>query len=118
MEESDDAKYTPHAKPIDTAQAASVSFQVDVTPVLERHCFKCHHGNEAEAGLDLTTHAGILHGGDYAGPVVIPGAPEQSPMVLHIRGIYRPKMPKDAGELTESDLHTIRMWISCGAKGE
>ena len=87
-------------------------------PLLERHCFECHRGNNAEAGLDLTTHAGILKGGDYAGPSVIPGAPDNSPVVLHIRGIYLPKMPKDAPELTERDLHTFRMWIASGARGE
>jgi hypothetical protein len=117
MDESDDASYTPHTKPIDAAQAASITFKNHVLPLLERHCFKCHHGKDAEAGLDLTTHAGILQGGDYAGPAVIPGAPDQSPIVLHIRGIYQPKMPKDAGELTESELHMIRMWIAAGAKG-
>jgi hypothetical protein len=118
VDESVNATYTPNIQPIDPAQAASVTFHKDVVPLLERHCFKCHHGEDAEAGLDLSSHAGILQGGDYAGPVVIPGAPDNSPMVLHIRGIYQPKMPKDADELTENDLHTIRMWIAVGAKGK
>ena len=51
-------------------------------------------------------------------PAVIPGDLNGSPMILHIRGIYLPKMPKDGEELSEDDLHTIRMWISAGAKGE
>lgn len=118
MEESEDAKYTPHTKPIDTAQAAAVSFMKDVVPVLERHCFKCHEGTKAKAGLDLTTHAGIMKGGDYAGACVVPGEADQSAIVMHIRGIYEPKMPKNAPELTEDELHTIRMWIASGAKGE
>ncbi|MFA6243514.1 MAG: c-type cytochrome domain-containing protein [Candidatus Hydrogenedentales bacterium] len=118
MDTASDAKYTPHTKPIDPAQAASITFKNDVLPLLERRCFKCHRGQDAEAGLDLSTHAGILKGGDYAGPAVMPGAPDNSPIVLHIRGIYLPKMPKDAEELSENDLHTIRMWVSSGAKGE
>jgi uncharacterized membrane protein len=113
-----DANYTPNILPIDPDEAMSVTFQKDIIPLLERHCVECHHGDDAEAGLDLTTHAGILKGGDYAGPSVTPGAPDNSPVVLHIRGIYLPKMPKDAAELTESELHTIRMWIASGAKGE
>ena len=116
MDESADARYTPHIKPIDAAQAASVNFKNDVLPLFERHCFKCHQGKEAKAGLDLTTYAGILKGGDYAGACIVPGEPDQSPMVMHIRGIYEPKMPKDAPELTEGELHTIRMWIAAGAK--
>ena len=116
MNESDDAIYTPHTKPIDATQAASVSFKNDVVPILERHCFKCHRGKAAEAGLNLTTHAGILKGGDYAGACVVPGEPDQSAIVMHIRGIYEPKMPKDAPELTEDELHTIRMWVAAGAK--
>ena len=113
-----DATYTPNVLPIDPAQAASIVFTKDVAPLLERHCLKCHGGQNAEAGLDLSTHAGILEGGDYAGPAVVPGAPDNSPMVLHIRGVYLPKMPKGAAELTESELHAIRVWIAAGAKGE
>ena len=117
-DESLDAIYTPNTQPIDPAQAASLKFLSDVVPLLERHCVECHRSEDPAAGLDLTTHAGILRGGDYAGPSVIPGDLNGSPIVLHIRGIYLPKMPKDADELTESDLHIIRMWISTGAKGE
>ena len=113
-----DVTYTPKVQPIDPVQAASITFQGDVAPLLERNCLKCHHSEDPAAGLDLTTHAGILQGGDYAGPAVIPGDPDGSPMVRHIRGMYLPKMPKDADELAESDLHTIRMWIAAGAKGE
>ena len=118
MDESADAKYTPHIKPIDSAQAASIGYRKDVFPLLERHCFKCHRGKDAEAGLDLTTHAGILKGGDYAGTCVVPGEPDQSPIVMHIRGIYEPKMPKNGTELSEDELHTVRMWIASGAKDE
>lgn len=110
-----DATYTPNIQPIDSAQAASVAFQRDVVPLLERHCFTCHRGEAPKAGLDLSTHAGILQGGNYAGPSVVPGDPDGSPMVRHIRGIYLPKMPKDAGELAEGELHTLRMWIAAGA---
>ena len=113
-----DANYTPNTQPIDPAEAALVSFQRDIVPLLKRHCFECHSGEDPAAGLDLTTHASVLRGGDYAGPALIPGAPDNSPIVLHIRGIYEPKMPKDGDELTEGDLHTIRMWIASGAKGE
>ncbi len=113
-----DATYTPTIQSIDPAQAALVQFQSDVAPILERHCYTCHSGENPKAGLDLATQDAILKGGDYAGPAALPGAPDQSPMVLHIRGIYEPKMPKDADELTEDELHTIRMWIASGARGE
>ncbi|MCC6489980.1 MAG: hypothetical protein IT364_21000 [Candidatus Hydrogenedentes bacterium] len=113
-----DSTYTPNVLPIDPAQAASITFTKDIVPLLERHCLKCHGGQSPEAGLNLSTHAGILKGGDYAGPAVVPGAPDSSPMVLHIRGVYLPKMPKDAAELTESELHVIRVWIAAGAKDE
>jgi uncharacterized membrane protein len=118
LDKSLDAIYSPKALDIDPAQAALVTFQKDLAPILERNCLTCHGGENPKAGLNLSTHAGILKGGDYAGPAVIPGDPDGSPMVLHIRGIYTPKMPKDAPELSEADLHTIRMWIAAGAKSE
>ncbi|MBI2435860.1 MAG: hypothetical protein HYV26_23645 [Candidatus Hydrogenedentes bacterium] len=116
VSEPANANYTPKIQLIDPAQAALVTFQADVAPLLERRCFECHSGVKPKAGLDLSTHAGILQGGDYAGPSVIPGDPDGSPMVRHLRGIYLPKMPKDAEELTEGELHTIRMWIAAGAQ--
>ncbi len=118
MDDAADAKYTPHTRSIDSGQAASMTFRKDIAPILERRCVKCHHGKDGEAGLDLSTKAGMLKGGDYAGAAVVPGVPDQSPVVLHLRGIYQPKMPKDAEELSEDELHTIRMWIFSGAKGE
>ncbi len=117
-DESLNAIYTPKTLPIDSAAAAGVSYMRDIAPLLESRCVECHGGDDAEAGLDLSSHAGILAGGDYAGPAVIPGAPDNSPMVFHIRGIYEPKMPKDGEELAEEELHAIRMWIAAGARGE
>lgn len=118
LDKSLDAIYSPKALDIDPAQAALVTFAKDLAPIIERNCLTCHGGENPKAGLNLSTHAGILKGGDYAGPAVIPGDPDGSAMVRHIRGIYTPKMPKDAPELSESELHTIRMWIAAGAKGE
>jgi hypothetical protein len=118
LEESAEALYTPNIRPIDPAQAAAITFETGIRPLLERHCVTCHSGTESKAGLNLTTHGGILAGGDYAGPAALPTNPDASPMVLHIRGIYQPKMPKDAQELSEDELHTVRMWIAAGAKGE
>lgn len=112
------AIYTPKTLPIDPGVATAVSYMRDIGPLLESRCVECHGGDKPEAGLDLSSHAGILAGGDYAGPAVIPGAPDNSPMVFHIRGIYEPKMPKERDELTEEELHAIRMWIAAGARGE
>jgi hypothetical protein len=108
--------YTPRTRPIDADQPVALDFTADVLPLLERHCTECHGTDSPESGLELSTVDGVLKGGDYAGPGVLPGDPDESPIVLHIRGIYRPKMPKDRDELSEDDLHTIRLWISAGAK--
>ena len=48
--------------------------------ILVDHCFKCHGSRKQEGGLRLDSREGILRGTD-AGPIVVPGHPEASPLV-------------------------------------
>lgn len=111
-----DAAYTPATWPIGEEEKDAISFALGVLPVLETHCTSCHSGQTAAAGLSLAGPAEILRGGAHAGPAVVPGAPDDSPLVLYIRGILRPKMPKNRPEVPEEELHVIRVWIAAGAR--
>lgn len=114
----EDDAYTPGIREIDVAEAAKVSYSIDIQPLLEERCTGCHNPGEKRGDVDLTSVESMLADHEEFGPVVLPGDPVGSPMVMHIRGIWEPKMPIGDEELTEDELHTIRMWIAAGAKDD
>ncbi len=92
------------------APAAEVDFARDVGPLLAKRCATCHDGAEKKGGLDLTTRAAALTGGD-GGPVVVLGKPDDSPVWQRIVADEMP--PKHPLSAAERDL--VRRWIAAGA---
>lgn len=98
-----------------------VSYQKDVAPILTSRCASCHvpgqPGYQA-SGFDLSSYDKLLKGTKF-GPVVLPGDPLTSTLVMLIEGRADPslKMPHgDAQPLTETEIKTIRRWVEQGAK--
>ncbi len=58
----------------------AVDFAKDIQPVLELHCLKCHSGAKPKGGLDLSTRAAAVKGGESGKPSLIAGKPGQSPI--------------------------------------
>lgn len=110
-----DDGYEPPIRPIDMGEAASVSFVRDIVPIVEIYCIHCHEGRRPDGNYDMTSHAGILGAGDRFEENIIPGAPDDSPVVQYIRGILQPQMPRGEEPVPEDELHTLRMWIAAGA---
>jgi mono/diheme cytochrome c family protein len=48
---------------ISTSQAAPISFQRDVRPILTAHCVECHGPDTQESGLRVDRRADLLKGG-------------------------------------------------------
>src|SRR5687767_7947405 len=67
-------------------------FADKVAPLLQNHCLECHAGKNARAGLDLTTRASLLTGGEH-GPAVVPGKADMSLLIKMIQG-PKAKMPQ------------------------
>lgn len=112
------AQGTPAIRPIDMAEAAGVSYVRDVVPLMEMHCNECHNEDDSDGDLILTSMRGMLEGGRKSGPTIVPGDPDNSPLIQYIRGILRPQMPKKREPMTEDELHVLRMWIQAGAKDD
>lgn len=102
-------------RPIDPSAALKVSYYRDVRPVLADHCIECHGVDEPKGEYRMTSVAELLRSGKKNGPGVIPGKPDESPMVRYIRGDLKPQMPKGNPVLSSEALHTIRLWIAAGA---
>jgi len=96
------------------------SFREDIVPILKGRCESCHQpaGEGAEkSGLDLTSYAGLMKGTKF-GPMVIPGDPESSNLMLLLDWRASPelRMPHGKKQLSSCDRNDIRAWIREGAK--
>ena len=95
------------------AQDSPVSFQRQITPILERRCHACHQPANAGGQLNLTSYSQLRKGGKQ-GSILVPEKPEDSLMVKMISGTS-PRMPMSGGPLTGEEVRVIRAWISQGA---
>ena len=103
---------------IEPASAAQVSYVRQIKPILTDNCLDCHSAEEHKGGLDASSVPTLMKGGKKAGPAIVPGKPDESPVVQFLRGLREPQMPKGNPALSEEDLHLIRQWIFAGAKDD
>jgi hypothetical protein len=98
-----------------------VSYSKDVAPILQEHCAYCHTPGQAGfvvSGFELADYDSLMKGTSF-GPVVLPGDPLTSVLVMLIEGRADPaiNMPHgDAKPLKQAQITTIRAWVEQGAK--
>ena len=114
---TDSAEWLP-IRDFTPEEAALVSFRQDIWPVINEHCIDCHENPDADGEYDMTTVENMLKAGKKAGPAIVPGKPDESPVIQYVRGISKPQMPKKEDPLPPETLHTLRMWIAAGAKDD
>ncbi len=88
-------------------------FAERVAPLLRQRCLACHDGQKKRGGLDLSTRAGLLAGGE-SGPAVAVGKGKESLLVRKVGG-DRPAMPRQGPKLTADDVAVLARWIDAGA---
>jgi len=91
-------------------------FEARVRPVFVEHCLKCHGPDKQWSNFRLDSRKGLLAGGDY-GEAVVPGKPDESPLVEAIRQVDEdlamPPAPKK--KLDDRQIADIVEWIRQGA---
>lgn len=97
--------------------ATASEYERVIRPLLERTCTSCHNEDKQKGDLLLTTPAGIQQGG-FTGPVVVPGKPEESPLLTRCllpldHDDHMP--PEGKPQPTEEELAALRAWIAAGA---
>jgi Planctomycete cytochrome C len=100
------------------ANSPGVSFAEDIAPIFKGWCVSCHQpGGEGynASGLDLTSYEGLIKGGKF-GPMVIPGQPDSSNLVVLIEGRAKVRMPFTHKALPNCLRTNIWSWIFEGAK--
>jgi len=100
------------------AQRAPIGYSEDVVPIFKGYCVSCHQpggqGYEA-SGLDLTSYDNLMKGTKF-GPMVIPGKPDSSNLIVLIDGKAKMRMPFGHKPLPSCLRDVIYSWIFEGAK--
>jgi mono/diheme cytochrome c family protein len=100
-------------EPPDADPAQVEFFESKVRPVLAAHCLNCHGPEKQKAGLRLDSAEAMREGGDI-GPVVMPGDPDNSPLVEVVRYDSDIRMPPK-GKLKEAEIDALTEWVRRGA---
>ena len=89
-------------------------FEKEIRPVLADHCYPCHSAQALSpfAGLRLDSREAALEGGE-SGPAVVPGKPEESPLVQRIQG--KPVLMPPGGALDQHQIDALARWVEMGA---
>ena len=105
------------ARPAGQSDAGTtpVSYARQIRPIFELKCFECHDAQEQESDLELTSVASMLRGGKKAGAAIVPGKPDESPLIQYLTGERRPRMPKNYKPLTDDQIALVGQWIAAGA---
>jgi Protein of unknown function (DUF1549)/Protein of unknown function (DUF1553)/Planctomycete cytochrome C len=96
------------------AGRADELFRQRIAPILEGRCLGCHDAKGKRGGLDLSSRAGLLAGGDE-GAVVVPGQAAKSRLLKFVSG-PTPRMPRTGAKLSDAEVALLRRWIDAGAK--
>ena len=90
-------------------------FEKRIRPVLVESCNSCHSEIQAMGGLRLDHRGGWQEGGQ-SGPALVPGDPDQSPLVRAIRHDgSRTPMPLGGAQLPAETIDDFEQWILLGA---
>jgi len=79
-----------------------------VAAIFKAQCSACHSTN-GMGGINLSSYETALAGG-VKGPVIIPGDPDASPLI-----IVQTAATNHFGQLNAADLEVVRKWILAGA---
>ena len=93
-------------------------FERKIRPVLVEHCYKCHSGesNELKGELRLDLNAGWQLGGESGAPSIVPGKPEESPLIRAMRhDDDASAMPPNQPRLSEAVVNDFIAWVQMGA---
>jgi hypothetical protein len=88
-------------------------FESKIRPVLAEKCHACHAAARM-GGLDLTSRAALLKGGN-SGPGMVPGKPDESLLFQAVNHSHpKLKMPPGA-KLEDAQIRDLAAWIASGA---
>jgi hypothetical protein len=100
-----------------TLRKKDASYVGDVEPFLTKYCLECHNQGKAKAGYNVETFADVMRGGKK-GPMVVPGKPAESRLILTLQGKGKPMPPKKSRQPTAEETAKVFEWIKAGARDD
>lgn len=93
-----------------------IDFVRDVRPIFERHCYECHAGETPSSALRLDVKAAAFRGGEAYGASIVPGKPNESPLVQFVADAEADlRMPPEGRRLSAEEIATLTKWVAEGA---
>ena len=93
-------------------------FEKKIRPVLVEHCYQCHgaESKELQGELRLDVKAGWQLGGESGKPAIVPGKPEESPLIRAVRhDSDASAMPPSKPRLSDEIIADLTAWVRMGA---
>ena len=93
-------------------------FEKKIRPVLVEHCYQCHgaESKELQGELRLDVKAGWQLGGGSGKPAIVPGKPEESPLIRAVRhDSDASAMPPSTPRLSDEIIADLTAWVRMGA---
>lgn len=87
-----------------------------VAPILRERCLYCHEPPALPGHLSLASREEAMTPGP-AGPVIVPGKPDGSPLIRSLKGTHpgTAAMPAVGDQVTRDEIRVLERWISIGA---
>jgi hypothetical protein len=91
-------------------------YEQQVKPIFESACFKCHGADpkKVKGGLDLTTRAGLMHGGE-SGPGVVLDQPDKSVLLRAVSYKDEDLLMPPKEQLPAAQIEVLKKWVAMGA---
>ena len=98
----------------ETRRALDKFFENEVRPILANRCYECHGEKKQKGGL-RADHIGYLKAGGDTGPALVPGKPEESPLIEAVRYKKSDFQMPPKEKLPDSEVAILEKWIQLGA---
>ncbi len=101
------------------AESGPVSYYRQIRPIFQAQCWGCHQPAQAKGGYVMTEFEALLKGGESGEPAIVPGKPDESPLVDLITPLGdTAEMPKGKPPLKPEQIELIKLWIKQGARDD
>jgi WD40 repeat protein len=100
----------------DAHAGGKVSYDRQIRPLFQAHCFGCHQPAKAKGNYVMTVREKLLAVADAGKPNVVPGDPAKSFLVDQIvLKDGKADMPKGKPPLAAAEIELVKRWIAEGA---
>ncbi len=94
----------------------TVSFRLQVLPLLNKRCLACHNTSAPSGGLDVSSYENFTSPSDH-GAMIAAGNPAKSTLIDYLTGV-RDQMPKGSEPLSTAEVNLFKTWIQEGATND